>query len=251
MPNRILRDWTSSETIASLSDQAEILFVRLIMKADDHGCFYGNPKLIKAALFPLRPYSEKQIKQWRDEIVKAGIVQMYVVDGKTYLKILNFNQRLRLMQSKFPQPKSGEIHEPSNDGQLTDNGRPETKRNEVEEETETKETAGEAPPLVIWPCFNDFWELYDKKEDRPKCEKKWNTINQGAREKIMEHLALYIRATPDKQYRKNPLTYLNNQSWNNEIITPNGITKHKSDTTSLKEALANDIMREFGSGGLQ
>src|ERR1041384_5123604 len=138
MPNRVLRDWTASETVDQLSESAEILFVRLIMKADDLGCFYGNPKLLKSALFPLRNYSEKQVTTWRDELVKSGIVQMYQVDGKFYLKIKDFNQRLRLMQSKFPQPETGEIVEPSNDGQLTDNCRPETKRNEVEEETETE-----------------------------------------------------------------------------------------------------------------
>lgn len=138
MPNRVLRDWTASETVDQLSESAEILFVRLIMKADDLGCFYGNPKLLKSALFPLRNYSEKQVTTWRDELVKSGIVQMYQVDSKFYLKIKDFNQRLRLMQSKFPQPETGEIVEPSNGGQLTDNGRPETKRNEVEEEEETE-----------------------------------------------------------------------------------------------------------------
>lgn len=227
MPNRVLRDWTSSETIASVSDGAEIMFVRLIMKADDHGCFYGNPKLIKGALFPLRNHTEKQILQWRDELAGAGIIQVYTVEGKVYIKIRNFNQRLRLMQSKFPQPESEEFHAPSFDGHLSDNGRPEleTKRNEEETETETKAASGH---VSVWPSFEDFWNAYDKKVDRPKTEKKWNSINQGAREKIMQHLEQYIRGTPDVQYRKNPLTYLNNESWNNEIINPhttkNGIT---------------------------
>lgn len=220
MPNRVLRDWTASETIDQLSEGAEILFVRLIMKADDHGCFYGNPKLIKGALFPLRNYSEKVISQWRDELVKAGVIQFYEVDGKLYIKIRNFNQRLRIMQSKFPQPKTEEFNAPSNDSHMSDNGRPETKRNEEETEEETKVSADETPPVTVWPSFEDFWNLYDKKIDKPKCEKKWEKINQGAREKILEHLALYVRATPERQYRKNPYTYLSSESWNNEIIIP-------------------------------
>lgn len=222
MPNRILRDWTSSETIDQLSEGAEILFVRLIMKADDHGCFYGNPKLLKGALFPLRSYSEKQITQWRDELAKLKIVQLYEIDGRWYVKIRNFNQRLRIMSSKFPQPKTDDFDVPTDDRQMSDMCPPETKRsrNEVEVETETKASAGETPPVTVWPSFDDFWEKYDKKEDRIKCEKKWKTIKQGAREKIMEHLELYVRSTPDKKYRKNPITYLNNQSWENEIILP-------------------------------
>lgn len=34
----------------------------------------------------------------------------------------------------------------------------------------------------------------------------------------MQHLEVYIKATPDKQYRKHPMTYLNNKSWNDEVI---------------------------------
>jgi len=34
----------------------------------------------------------------------------------------------------------------------------------------------------------------------------------------MQHLELYVISTPDKTYRKNPITYLNNSSWENEVI---------------------------------
>ena len=52
MPNRILRDWTDSEPVNSLSVHAERLFVRLIMKADDYGRLTDHPKLLRAMLFP-------------------------------------------------------------------------------------------------------------------------------------------------------------------------------------------------------
>jgi len=129
MPNRVLRDWTTSDNIDRLSQGAEIFFTRLIMKADDHGCFHGNYKLLNAALFPLKDYTKEDVGKWRLECEKANIIEVYSVDSKPYIRIIDFNQRLRLMKSKFPQP---------NDGQMTDNGRPETKRNEEESETETK-----------------------------------------------------------------------------------------------------------------
>lgn len=72
--------------------------------------------------------------------------------------------------------------------------------------------------VEIEPRFKDFWEAYGKKVDRIKCEAKWKKIPQGAREKIMAHVTEYVKSTPDPQYRKNPATYLNNESWNNEII---------------------------------
>lgn len=38
------------------------------------------------------------------------------------------------------------------------------------------------------------------------------------KEEIFATLPNYIAATPDKQYRKNPDTYLNNKSWQDEIL---------------------------------
>ena len=68
-------------------------------------------------------------------------------------------------------------------------------------------------------CFNRFWDLYDKKRDRKKCFQKWKRLKQDERDKIFETLPAYIESTKDVQYRKDPSTYLNNQSWNNEIVT--------------------------------
>jgi CO/xanthine dehydrogenase Mo-binding subunit len=70
----------------------------------------------------------------------------------------------------------------------------------------------------LWPTFDDFWTRYDKKVDRAKCEKAWKRLKQQEKEECMEHLRHYIRATPDKQFRRNPLTYLNNEGWTSEII---------------------------------
>jgi hypothetical protein len=73
---------------------------------------------------------------------------------------------------------------------------------------------------VIYPSFNDFWELYGKKRGKEITEKKWNKLKQKDKEAIMEHLPQYIISTPDIQFRKDPATYLNQKSWNDEIIKP-------------------------------
>jgi hypothetical protein len=114
-----------------------------------------------------------------------------------------------------------------------------------EEEREEEQEGG----VIVWPSFDNFWNIYDKKQDRPKCEKKWDKINQEAREKIMLHLEDYILSTPDKQYRKNPLTYLNSESWENEIITPstNGKFTREEKVNSLRAAFAKQVI-ERGKG---
>ena len=65
--------------------------------------------------------------------------------------------------------------------------------------------------------FDRFWNLYDKKIDRKKCQSKFRKLKQKDISKIFETLPKYIKSTPDKQFRKNPSTYLNNESWNDEL----------------------------------
>ena len=67
--------------------------------------------------------------------------------------------------------------------------------------------------------FKDFWDLYDKKVGKlEKIEKKWNKLKDTDRELIMEHIPRYKLSKPDKQYRKNPEVYFNNEAWKDEII---------------------------------
>lgn len=68
--------------------------------------------------------------------------------------------------------------------------------------------------------FEDFWDLYDKKVGAPQCKEKWNNLSQGDRKLIMEYIPEYKLAQPNKQYRKNPETFLNQKSWNDELQVP-------------------------------
>lgn len=80
------------------------------------------------------------------------------------------------------------------------------------------ETKHQESGIEIYPTFNDFWDKYAKKINADKCQKKWNKLSRKVKLQIMQHLEVYIKATPDKQYRKHPMTYLNNKSWNDEVI---------------------------------
>ena len=67
--------------------------------------------------------------------------------------------------------------------------------------------------------FEIFWNLYDKKIDKDKCYKKWLKLCEVDRVASIKHIPQYKLSQPDKKFRKNPETYINNKSWNNEIIT--------------------------------
>ncbi|WP_431129671.1 hypothetical protein [Flagellimonas flava] len=69
------------------------------------------------------------------------------------------------------------------------------------------------------PTFEDFWNAYDKKVGKKsKIEAKWNKLSLGTKLKIMDYIPKYKEAQPNKKYRKNPETFFNNDSWEDEII---------------------------------
>lgn len=149
MPQRLLRDWTDSERVNQLSAQAEVFFVRLIMKADDYGRYYGSPQLLKSYLYPLRDVRLADITRLIAECVKAGLIVEYGTAAKRYIAILNFGQRLRLRgDSKFPPPDvdAGQLPDtcPTHDGHMTDTRPPEA-RSEKREARSVKHTTSPLP----------------------------------------------------------------------------------------------------------
>jgi hypothetical protein len=156
MPNRILRDWTDSAKFDGISAEAERLFIRLLMKADDFGRFHANPKLVKSACFPLaEDLRANTVAAWLTELSDRQLVFCYTSGTGQYLAIINFRQRLKESRPKFPQPQGKEQdwradslisrEVPGSSG----NFRPETQtETEAYSETETKTEKGRgAAPL--------------------------------------------------------------------------------------------------------
>lgn len=109
MPSRIIKESIcTSEDIAMLSPVAEILFYRLLVKADDYGTYYGNESIIRNTCFPL--VSEKKVNAAKvnaclGELEKAGLIVRYIAeDGRKYLKLTKWDkhQQIRAKKPKFP-----------------------------------------------------------------------------------------------------------------------------------------------------
>jgi uncharacterized protein DUF4373 len=86
--------------------------------------------------------------------------------------------------------------------------------------------------------FGIFWSAYDKKVgSKDKLERKWDKLSKETQVKIIAHIPIYKKAQPEKQYRKDPSTYLNNQSWEDEIINRNKpLSKTEQNLKGLMEA---------------
>jgi hypothetical protein len=135
----MLRDWTKSFKIETLSYQAEVCFTRLIMKVDDYGCYYADERILKSDLFPLRSHSvrEADVSRWIAECEKAGLIVLYSQGQKRYLQIVDFKQRLDRAKAKYPLPPNAVNDFPASVNDFP----PEEKRSRTELENEV-----EVPP---------------------------------------------------------------------------------------------------------
>ena len=68
------------------------------------------------------------------------------------------------------------------------------------------------------PTFEEWWCAYSKKRGRKKAEAKWNKLSDFDKVACMKSTPAYVASTPDVTYRKDPLTYLNGECWNDELI---------------------------------
>lgn len=91
---------------------------------------------------------------------------------------------------------------------------------EEEEKKRKKEKKKKKEKIDIVLSFDEFWQMYGKSVgNKIKLSEKYYNLKIEDIEKIKIHIPKYRLAQPDKKYRKNPETYLNNRSWNDEIIS--------------------------------
>lgn len=91
----------------------------------------------------------------------------------------------------------------------------------TDETTKTKTAKTQTAPKTDKPLnvpFETFWDAYDKKIDPKKCKPLWERLTDKDRLDAMAYIPKYKQAQPDKQFRKNPQTFLNARSWESEII---------------------------------
>lgn len=92
--------------------------------------------------------------------------------------------------------------------------------------------------------FSEWWDMYGKKIDRGKCEKKWEKLSDAERSACIAATPAYVASTPDIQYRRNPMTYLNNKSWENQIIPRNNGTDYKLTVDQQRISKLADILTD-------
>ena len=94
------------------------------------------------------------------------------------------------------------------------------------------------PPKVIKDeyTFEHVWDLYQKKVGpKDALKRKWNSMSFKDRKAATEYVPAYVLSQPDKQFRKNFQTFLNQRAWEDELIgvKPTQATAQQSDISHL------------------
>lgn len=108
MPNRIIKETIrTSKSINTMSDFQFRLWAYLITYVDDYGRGSADPEILKGFVFPRRKgVTESTIKTALLDLANIGSINLYEVDGESYLCFPNWSshQRIQQKKSKFPEP---------------------------------------------------------------------------------------------------------------------------------------------------
>jgi hypothetical protein len=232
MPNRILKESIcGSESLDSLTPFAETVFYRLIVNCDDYGRMDARTHYLKNMLFRSREVKEKDVIAALNELINAGIIIAYEVDGKPYLQMVSWgkHQQIRSKKSKYPEaPDINCNHLLSDDINCNhlisiDN---KCSRNPIQSNpidiapNEVKRD----PDIKCDQMFETFWSEYPNKKEKKKAYERFKKINPDEETftKMMEGLR---RQKTSRQWQESdgrfipyPTTWLNGERWNDEVV---------------------------------
>lgn len=206
-------EFWDDEKLSNCSRDARLIFIGLWNNSDDYGVVKGSHLWLRNKILPYDNVNQKLFSKWLHELESGKFIIPFDKSGEKFYFIKSFLKYQKIdrpSKARNPEPPKNILDEYSAcaQGILVA---------ETETETETEiETEIETETNVL---FENFWDLYDKKRgDKIKLEKLWHKLTDEEREKIMLYIPKYKLSQPDKKYRKDPQTFLNNKSWKDEII---------------------------------
>lgn len=159
MGNRMMKETIrTSKTVNSMTDFQFRTWVYLITYVDDYGRGSADPELLKGFVFPRRKgVSEQTIAKTLAELATIGSIDLYEVDGESYLCFPNWSEHQRIQQkrSKFPEPPKVTVSH----GEIPSETKPkpnlETETEEEGEPFSCAEPVEDGSPPVITLTLND------------------------------------------------------------------------------------------------
>jgi hypothetical protein len=230
MPTRMIRgSLLESTKYEQISNDAKLLFIHLMLVADDFGCVSVGTTFLRRRCFYDSPTNER-IARLLGELLDMDLIRTYEVDRTCYGFIPRFRQRLYRATLKHPQPpeslyaddldareKFMEINEDSAKPPGVPRTNPGLPPPEVEVEVEKIKTLAQKPAQ-----FEIFWKAYPRKRSKGDAEKAFNRIKPN--ELLMQDILQSIeRAKTSEDWLKDggkfipyPGSWLRAKGWEDE-----------------------------------
>lgn len=216
MPDRLIRDeLLNSERYWSVSDEAKLLYIHLILSADDTARYSGKNFTLRTRCFSGRGMESNRMEILLCELVDQDLIRLYFVNDDRFIFIPRFKQRLRFVNSKYPEPPNeiNDIAIKKTDLSLTKDSlktvlRPPKRREEKRSNTYSDE-------------FELFWKAYAKSVGKSNTFKEWNKLKPNAEliKLIIDKAKAQTIAIPEPKYRKDAERWIRDRRWEDELIS--------------------------------
>lgn len=222
MPNRIIKESIcDSERINKLTPIEEVTFYRLLVNADDYGCFDAREAVVKSRLFPLKDAMKlSEVGKILDRLAEVGLIVRYTKDGKPFLCVNKWgeHQRLRVSRHKYPTPDEADC---GTLRQLAATCGEKSLESESESESEIESESERRKAQDRW--FEKFWSVYPRKVNKVGARKAFDRIRPD--ESLLNRIiaAVEKQKTSDQwtkdggQFIPHPATWLNGHRWEDEL----------------------------------
>lgn len=157
--------------------------------------------------------SAPEIQQMVDYCIKLEM--LYLNDG--FIHSESLDERLKPVYEKRGDLKRKSEQQPRVNGKFV-NINTAVDGVSAPESTQTKRKEKKRKESINI-SFDLFWDMYGKKRgDKEKLISKWENLSDKERVDIIAYIPKYILSEPNNKFRKDPQTFLNNKSWNDELI---------------------------------
>lgn len=265
MPNRILKESIrTSKSINALSDFQFRLWAYLITYVDDFGRGSAEPDIIKGFVFPRRKcVTETSIKTALTDLANMGLIQLYEVDGDSYLCLRNWekHQKPRAATSKYPAPPEivDDCEQMQADASRCSQMQadvPDTRYTILDNRYSNNDTRDAPVDTGGSARFVDFWQIYPNKVKKSSAVSAWKS---GKCEKIADTIIADVQRRCDTEWKgqdihfvPHPTTYLHQRRWEDETAPTerrDGASKEQPHNTALdyeqREYKAEDYGDDF------
>ncbi len=90
-----------SSQVNHLPEPAQILFTWMIAHADDEGRLKGDAETVKAAVVPMKHWSEKKVESYLEAIKKAGLIYRWQEKNEWFIEFVKWTDHQYIQKDRF------------------------------------------------------------------------------------------------------------------------------------------------------